>query len=81
MLVLSRRVGERIFIGHDIVITVTEIRGDRIKLGFECPDEVPIYREEVYRRMCKKGWAKETAAPPAWVDDHANESGAYVECG
>ena len=51
MLVLSRKRGEAIVIGDDIRITVVEIRGDKVKLGFIGPDQVPIHREEVYRRI------------------------------
>lgn len=54
MLVLSRKRGEAIVIGEDIRITVVEIRGDKVKLGFVGPDQVPIHREEVYRRIQKE---------------------------
>ena len=48
MLVLSRHLGERIFIGDNIVITVVEFRGgDKVRLGIECPKEIPVHREEV----------------------------------
>jgi carbon storage regulator len=51
MLVLSRKSGERIAIGSDIFVTVLEVKGDRVKLGFVGPAEVSIHREEVYARM------------------------------
>ena len=51
MLVLSRKKDERIMIGENIEVTVVEIRGDRVKLGFVGPNEVPIHREEVFRRI------------------------------
>jgi len=51
MLVLSRKEGERICIGENIVITVVAIRGDRVRLGFEGPREVPIHREEIMRAI------------------------------
>lgn len=51
MLVLSRRLGERIVIGPHITMTVVEIHHDRVKLAFEGPREVPIHREEIYRRI------------------------------
>jgi carbon storage regulator len=51
MLVLSRNLGERIIIGNNIIVTVLEIRGDRVRLGFEAPNDVPIHREELHRRM------------------------------
>jgi carbon storage regulator len=60
MLVLSRRAGERVFVGDRMVVSVEEIRGGRVKLGFECPAQVPIYREEVYRQIQEAGWASPT---------------------
>jgi carbon storage regulator len=51
VLVLSRKKDQRIIIGDNIEVTVVEIRGDRVKLGFVGPQEVPIHREEVYRRL------------------------------
>ena len=51
MLVLSRKKGERVLIGQDIYVKVIEIRGDRVKLGFEGPNEVPIHREELAVQM------------------------------
>lgn len=51
MLVLSRRVGEQVLIGENISVTVVSVRGDKIRLGFTAPGDVPIHREEVYRRI------------------------------
>ncbi len=51
MLVLSRKRGERIVIGDEIEVVVLEIRGDRIKLGFEGPKEIPIHRKELHDKM------------------------------
>jgi carbon storage regulator len=48
MLVLSRKRDEQILIGDDIVITVVEIRGDKVRLGIEAPAHVPVHRSEVY---------------------------------
>ncbi len=48
MLVLSRKKDESIVINDNIVVTVIEIRGDKIRLGFDAPKEVPIHRREVY---------------------------------
>ena len=48
MLVLSRKLGQRIFIGDDIVIQVVDLRpGDRVRLGIEAPDGVIVDREEI----------------------------------
>ncbi|RDJ35105.1 MAG: carbon storage regulator [Crenarchaeota archaeon] len=50
MLVLSRKKDEKILIGSDIIITITEIRGDKVRLGIEAPKEVPVDRVEVANR-------------------------------
>jgi len=51
MLVLSRRNGERVRIGQTIEVTVLECHPGRVRLGFSAPPEVPIHREEVFRRV------------------------------
>lgn len=48
MLVLSRKRDERIVIGGNIVITVIEVRGDKVRLGIEAPADVPVHRQEIY---------------------------------
>lgn len=47
MLVLSRKMGEAIHIGGGIVVTVVELRGDKVRLGIAAPREVPVHRSEV----------------------------------
>ena len=47
MLVLSRRVGERIVIGEDIVLTVVEVRNDTVRLGIDAPRHISVNRAEV----------------------------------
>ena len=48
MLVLSRKKNESIVINDNIVVTVVDIRGDKVRLGFDAPKDVPIHRREVY---------------------------------
>ena len=48
MLALSRKVNESIMIGHDIEITVLEIKGEQVKIGINAPKSVPLYRKEIY---------------------------------
>ena len=47
MLVLTRKVNESLLIGEDIVITVVEIKGDKVRLGIEAPKEISIVRSEI----------------------------------
>jgi carbon storage regulator len=62
MLVLSRKKYESIVIGDNIIVTVVEIIGDRVRLGFEAPKEVTIHRREVYDKIRPKGI--EEISPP-----------------
>ena len=48
MLVLTRKPGERLVIGDNIVITVVEVKGDNIRIGIDAPREVKVYRGEIY---------------------------------
>ena len=47
MLILSRKPGERVFLGDDIEVVVVQVRGNRVKLGFKAPGYLPIKREEI----------------------------------
>lgn len=51
MLVLSRQRNESIMIGDNIIITVVDIRGDKVRLGIEAPSEIPVHRKEVYEAI------------------------------
>ncbi len=51
MLVLSRHRDESIMIGDDIVITIVDIRGDKVRLGIEAPNDIPVHRQEVYEAI------------------------------
>jgi carbon storage regulator len=51
MLVLSRHRDESIIIGDDIVVTVVDIRGDKVRLGIQAPTHVPVHRQEIYEAI------------------------------
>lgn len=51
MLVLTRRVGEKIRIGDDVVITLLGVRGNQYKVGIEAPKTVSVHREEIWQRI------------------------------
>ena len=61
MLVLSRRVGEQIVIGEDIVLTVVEVRNDSVRLGIDAPRHVAVNRAEVLRAVEEANRAAATA--------------------
>jgi carbon storage regulator len=51
MLVLSRKIGESIRIGDDIVVTVLEVKGDQVRVGIEAPKHIKVHRQEVYAEI------------------------------
>lgn len=65
MLVLSRRPGESLRIGHEVVVTIIEVRGDQVRIGIDAPREVPVNREEVYRQLEAENSAAADAAARA----------------
>ena len=68
MLVLSRKNNESIVIGDGIVITIVDIRGDKVRLGIEAPKEVPVHRREVFDAI-------KEAERQATVQDEKSDSG------
>ncbi len=62
MLVLSRYKDQSIYIGDDIVVTVVDVRGDRIRIGIEAPPNVPVHRQEIYEAIKREA---KTANEPA----------------
>ena len=55
MLVLSRQRDESIMIGDKVVITIVDIRGDKVRLGIQAPEEIPVHRQEVYEAIKRDG--------------------------
>lgn len=58
MLVLSRKTDEEIRIGDDIIVTVIDIRGDKVRLGITAPNNVPVHRQEVYEAILRENKIK-----------------------
>ncbi len=54
MLVITRKLGERITIGDNIVVTLLEVKGSQARLGIEAPRNISIHRQEVYERIRKE---------------------------
>ena len=51
MLILSRKVDQKIRIGSDIVLTIIDVRGDQVKIGVEAPSDVKVYRQEIFQAI------------------------------
>jgi carbon storage regulator len=51
MLVLSRHRDESIMIGDNVVVTIVDIRGDKVRLGIDAPQDIPVHRREVYEAI------------------------------
>ena len=70
MLVLSRKVDEQIVIGDDIRVTVVSIRGNQVRLGFEAPPSVPIFREELHHNVAPRRFNADSACAVAHESEH-----------
>lgn len=70
MLLLSRKVNQKIVINGNIIVKVCRIeRGDEVKIGIEAPSDIPVHREEIYDQIQKK--QNETAPIPATTVSHS----------
>ena len=65
MFFVSRKKNEGLVIGDDIIVTVIEIRGDKVRLGIESPREIPLHRGEVFDAI-----HREETTSPSQVDVH-----------
>ena len=70
MLILTRKPGESLYIGDSVKITIVEIKGHQIRVGIEAPQEMRIYREEIYLQILEEN---KTAAQSSEVSDAALE--------
>jgi carbon storage regulator len=62
MLRISRRAGERIMLGDNVVIEVLEVRGQTVRIGIDAPRVIPVYREEIWLEVKRENQAAAEAA-------------------
>lgn len=60
MLILGRKVGEKVMIGDNICVSICSVNGGQIRLGFEAPADVAIHREEIYEKIKKENEKQKT---------------------
>jgi carbon storage regulator len=77
MLVLTRKIGERIYIGNDVVITIVKVEGQRTRIGIDAPSSIPIWRQEL--ETVRQSWLETTT--PARVEPAGDTEGPYQEVG
>jgi carbon storage regulator len=76
MLVLSRHRDESIMIGDDIVVTIVDIRGDKVRLGIDAPTAIPVHRQEVFEAIQRENRKASQLQPGDTRDlDKANPAG------
>ena len=63
MLILSRKINEKIMIGEDISVSIIEIRGDQVRLGVDAPKTIKVYRQEVFDAIRAENRAAAESTP------------------
>lgn len=66
MLVLTRKVGSRIIIDNDIIVTVADVKGDSVRLAIDAPKDIRIYRGEIYDAIVEEN--KQSPLPVGEID-------------
>ena len=61
MLILSRKINEKVVIGEDITISIIEIRGDQVRIGIDAPKKVKVFRQEVFDAIKEENKAASTS--------------------
>jgi len=65
VLIITRKPGEKIMLGDDVVVHVMEIVGNSVRIGIQAPRSVPVYREEIWNAVREENQAAAAASPDA----------------
>jgi carbon storage regulator len=65
MLIITRRAGEKVMLGDDVVVEVIEVVGNTVRIGIQAPRSVPVYREEIWDAVRAENRAAASEAPAA----------------
>jgi carbon storage regulator len=78
VLVLTRRANQSIMIGHEIVVTVLEVRGDQVRLGIKAPRSIDVHREEIFAQLqqANRDAAQAPKQPPESLEGLAQPAGS-----
>jgi len=63
MLILSRKINEKVVIGNDITVSIIEIRGDQVRIGIDAPKVVKVFRQEVFDAIKAENKAASKSKP------------------
>jgi len=63
MLILSRKINEKVVIGDDITVSIIEVRGDQVRIGIDAPKKVKVFRQEVFDAIREENRAASVSAP------------------
>jgi carbon storage regulator len=69
MLIITRRPGEKLMVGDDVVIEVIEVNGSSVRIGIAAPKSIPVYREEIYTAVKEENAAAASADAAQLPDD------------
>lgn len=75
MLVLTRKSNQSIMIGDDVEVSVLSVMGEKVRIGIQAPQEIPVFRKEIYLEIHREDAPVEEAATPGEVDDALEELG------
>jgi carbon storage regulator len=69
MLIITRRPGEKILLGDDVIVEVIEVSGSSVRIGIDAPRSIPVYREEIWRSVKEENAAAARTAAEALPKD------------